>query len=78
MGTGCEEEAFSVMVKALKSGDSRGVCSQLNTFMREFEEKNKTCMAIENFMMEFLERGKGKESFCACQRVECCLRDIFL
>lgn len=53
------EEAFSVMVKALKSGDSRGVCSQLNTFMREFEEKNKTCMAIENFMMEFLERGKG-------------------
>lgn len=52
-------EAFSVMVKALKAGDTRGACSQLDAFMREFEEKNKTCMAIENFMMEFLERGKG-------------------
>lgn len=52
-------EAFSTMVNSLKAGDSRGVCSQLSAFMREFEEKNKTCMAIENFMMEFLEGGKG-------------------
>lgn len=52
-------EAFSAMAASLKAGDLRGVCSRLDVFLREFEEKNKTCMAIENFMMEFLERGKG-------------------
>ena len=67
------------MVKALeKQGIPGGACSQLDAFGREFEEKNKTCMAIENFMMEFLERGKGAASHSvACQCVECCLRDPF-
>ncbi len=52
------------MVKALKAGDTRGACSQLDAFMREFEEKNKTCMAIENFMMEFLEEEKAAAILC--------------
>lgn len=52
-------EAFTKMVKNLKSGDMAEVRAGLDCYLEKFGRENKTCMAIENFMMELFERGRG-------------------